>query len=128
MVCLRQVEVCLRCVLRPLVTVEDKSISDLFSLQSFANGICNERRTHIRTHFPRKNNLAAQIQHSAHVQHFARNRNIGDVRHPELVGRCLIETSIQKIWILMNGLPVAGIWSAAAKDLSPILCKRQRLV
>ena len=69
MICLRQVEVCLRCVLRPLVTVEVESTSDLFCLQSLANRVRDKRRSHISADFPRKNNFSAQIQHSTHVQH-----------------------------------------------------------
>ncbi len=43
-VCLRQVEVCFGCVLRPLVTVEGESISDLFLLQSLTDGVGDQRR------------------------------------------------------------------------------------
>ena len=67
MVCLHQVEVCLRCVLRPLVTVECKSTSDLFSFQSLTDGVCNQGGRHISADLPRKDGLSTQIQHSAHV-------------------------------------------------------------
>ena len=116
MVCLHQVEVCLRCVLRPLVTVECESTSDLFSFQSLTDGVCNQGGRHISADLPRKDGLSTQIQHSAHVQHAARNRDVGDVRYPELIGLGLMEVPIQQIGILVNGLPITGIWPAAAND------------
>ena len=106
MICLRQVEVRLGCVLRPLVTVEGKSTSDLFLLQGLTNGVRSKSRGHVGADFPRKDDL----------QHIARNRNIGNVRHPELIGLYLIKVSVQQIWVLMNRLLVSGIGPATTNS------------
>ena len=42
-------EICLRSILRPLVDVEDESISDLFLLQNIPHSIGNKRCRHLRT-------------------------------------------------------------------------------
>ena len=65
---------------------------------------------------PRKDGLSTQIQYSAHVQHAARNRDVGDVRYPELIGLRLIEVPIQQIGIPVDGLLITGIRPAAAND------------
>ena len=65
-----------------------------------------------RADLPRKDGLSTQIQYSAHVQHTARNRDVGDVRYPGLIGLRLVEVPIQQIGILMNGLLITGIWPA----------------
>ena len=80
------------------------------------NGVCNQRGRHISADLPRKDGLSTQIQYSAHVQHTARNRDVGDVRYPGLIGLRLVEVPIQQIGILMNGLLITGIWPAAADD------------
>ena len=76
MVFLSQVEVCLGRVLRPLVTGECESTSDLFLFQSLTDRVCDQRRRHIGADLPHQNNLTAQVQHCAHVQHTAGNRNV----------------------------------------------------
>ena len=116
MVSLSQVEVCLGCVLRPLVTVERESTSDLFLFQSLADGICDQRGRHIGANLPCQYNLSAQVQHGAQIQHAARNRNVGDVRDPELIRLHLVKATVQQIGILVNGLLVVSVWSAAAHD------------
>ena len=84
---------------KPLVPVERESTSDLFSSQSLTDGVCNQRGRHISADLPRKDGLSTQIQYSAHVQHAARNRNVGDARHSERMGLRLIEVPIQQIGI-----------------------------
>lgn len=75
---LSQVEVCLGRVLRPLVTAECESTSDLFLFQSLTDRVCDQRRRHIGADLPCQNNLTAQVQYCAHVQHTAGNRNVSD--------------------------------------------------
>ena len=64
MVFLSQAEVCLGRVLRPLVTVEGKSTSDLFLYEGLADGVGNQRRRqsepifHARTAFLHKSSTA----------------------------------------------------------------------
>ena len=116
MVLLSQVEVCCRSVLRPLVTVECKSTSDLFLLKSISDRIRDQRRRHIRADLPCQDGLGAQVQYGAHVQHASGNGNIGDICHPELIWLCLIETAIEQIRIPVNGLLVACIGFAATND------------
>lgn len=113
---LNQVEVCLGRVLRALVTVECKSASDLFSLQSLVNCVGNKGGQHLRTNLPRQYNLSAQVQDSAYIQHPSRNRDIGDIRHPELVEPRLIELAIQQIRVPVNRLLVTGVRLAAANN------------
>ena len=100
MVFLSQVEVCLGSVLRPLVTVEGESISDLFLSQCLANGIRHEGRGHIGADLPCKNDLSTQVQNGAHIQHTAWNRDIGDIRHPEFIGLQLVKIAVEQVGIL----------------------------
>ena len=96
--------------------MERESISDLFSFQRLTDGVRNQRGRHISADLPRKDGLSTQIQYSAHVQHAARNRDVGDVRYPELIGLRLIEVPIQQIGIPVDGLLITGIRPAAAND------------
>ena len=93
-----------------------ESTSDLFLFQSLADGVCDQRRRHIGANLPCQYNLSAQVQHGAQIQHAARNRNVGDVCDPELIRHHLVEATVQQIGILVNGLLVASVWSAAAHD------------
>lgn len=103
-------------VLRPLVTVEGELPSDLFLFQRLANCICNKRKSHIGADLPRQDDLAAQVQDRTRVQHAAGSRDVGDIRAPELIRICLVETAVQQIGVLMNSLLVAGIEPAASND------------
>ena len=63
---------------------------------------------------PCKDNLAAQVEHSTHVQHTAGNRNVGDVCHPEPIGVYLIKAAFQQIGILVDSLLVTSVCPTAA--------------
>ena len=50
------------------------------------------------------------------MQHTARNRDVGNIRNPELIGPRLIEAAIQQVGVFMDGLLAAGIRPAPAND------------
>ena len=116
MVFLSQVEVCFGRVLRPLVTVEGESTSDLFMFQSLADGVRYQGRRHIGADLPCQNNLTAQVQYRTHIQHAAGNRNVGDICHPELIWFRLVKAAIQQIGLLVNSLLVTGVGPTAANN------------
>ena len=106
---LAQVKVCFGCVLRPLVTMEDESISGLFLYQRISDSIRYKGRGHIIPNTPCQYRTSAQIQYCTHVEHSARNGYIGNIGYPELVGLLLQKLSVQQIVVLECSLFVACI-------------------
>lgn len=110
-----RVKVCLRRVLRPLVTMEGKSITALFLLQSITDRICNQRSAYIISKSSSENSSAIQSQNSVHATYSLWSANGCDSRYPETIRKCLFKLTSKKSRIFVNILHVMCIHLCASE-------------
>ena len=90
--------------MRPLVTVESESTSDLFCNQSIPDRLCDQRCRHIAANAVDQYHLPPKIQDCIQVQHALRCRNIGNVGSPESIGLTLLKDLLQQVRIFVHTL------------------------
>ena len=92
-----QVEVCVASVLRPLVTGEGESISDLFCDQGISDRQCNQRCRHDVSNAVSQYHSPVEIDNYTHVQQALKCRNISDICYSEPVGLALLKGTLQHV-------------------------------